>query len=75
MLCQAIIFVVDASDELRFGVAQNELDLLLEHADIQKNKLPVLFYANKSDLPAAYSESDIAAHMQLERITDRPWHI
>ena len=28
---QAVIFVVDAADELRFGVARNELDLLLEH--------------------------------------------
>jgi len=35
----------------------------------------LLFFANKSDLPQAYSESDIAGHMQLEKITDRPWHI
>ncbi len=27
----AIIFVVDASDELRFGVARNELELILEN--------------------------------------------
>jgi len=29
---EAIIFVVDASDELRFGVARNELDLILENS-------------------------------------------
>src|SRR6056300_106798 len=28
---EAVIFVVDAADELRFGVARNELELLLEH--------------------------------------------
>ena len=27
----AIIFVVDASDQLRFGVAKNELDIILEN--------------------------------------------
>lgn len=27
----AIIFTVDASDELRFGVARNELEMILEH--------------------------------------------
>ena len=33
---EAIIFVVDASDELRFGVARNELDMLLEHQGKKK---------------------------------------
>ena len=28
---EAIIFVVDAADELRFGVAQNELEDILEN--------------------------------------------
>ena len=28
---EAIIFVVDAADDLRFGVAQNELEMLLQH--------------------------------------------
>lgn len=31
MEAEAVIFVVDASDELRFAVAKNELDLVLEH--------------------------------------------
>ena len=36
--CEAIIFVVDAADELRFAVAQNELQLLLE----DPSKCPLL---------------------------------
>ena len=28
---EAIIFVVDAADTLRFGVAKNELEILLEN--------------------------------------------
>jgi len=28
---EAIIFVVDSSDELRFGVARNELEMILEN--------------------------------------------
>ena len=28
---EAIIFVVDAADELRFGVARNELEMVLEN--------------------------------------------
>ena len=28
---EAVIFVIDASDDMRFGVAKNELEMLLEH--------------------------------------------
>ena len=28
---EAIIFVIDAADDLRFAVAQNELEMLLQH--------------------------------------------
>merc|ERR1712060_104778 len=43
--CEAIIFVIDAADELRFAVAQNELEQLLNHADIRDKSLPMLFFA------------------------------
>ena len=72
---QAIIFVVDAADDLRFAVAENELQLLLEHEDIRSRQLPMLFFANKSDLASAFSQQEIATRLKLEQITDRPWHI
>ena len=49
--------------------------MLLEHSDIRGRSLPMLFFANKSDLVNAASEQEIAGHLKLERITDRPWHI
>ena len=81
---QAIIFVVDASDDLRVAVAQNELELILENeckprrADclvIKAKKLPMLFFANKSDVPGAQKAAAIEKTMRLASMTDRPWHI
>ena len=43
--------------------------------DIRNRQLPMLFFANKSDLPNAHSQQEIAQHMHLGEITDRPWHI
>jgi ADP-ribosylation factor-like protein 6 len=34
---EAVIFVIDASDEMRFGVAKNELEMLLEHEGKSSN--------------------------------------
>lgn len=73
--CEAIIFVVDAADDLRFAVAQNELEMLLQHEDIRNKQLPMLFFANKSDLPNAHTQQEIANQLRLDQITDRPWHI
>ena len=64
--CEAIIFVIDAADELRFAVAQNELEQLLNHADIRDKSLPMLFFANKSDLPNAHTQQEIAQHLRLD---------
>lgn len=35
----------------------------------------MLFYANKMDLGIALNESEVARELQLDDITDRPWHI
>jgi len=67
--------VVDADDRLRISVAQNELEMLLEHRSIKSRSLPMLFFANKSDLASVLSEQEVANEMHLDSITDRPWHI
>ena len=72
---QAIIFVIDGSDELRIPVAQNELEELLEHEHIKSRSIPILFLANKSDKQNALSEQEIATRLELDQISDRPWHI
>lgn len=44
---QAIIFVIDSTDKFRMVVAKEELQTLLNHEDIKKVNVPILFYANK----------------------------
>ena len=45
--------MVDAADELRVAVAKSELEELLSHDDIRGREVPMLFFANKSDLQTA----------------------
>jgi signal recognition particle receptor subunit beta len=42
---------------------------------IKKRHLPVLFFANKMDLGIAMNEQEVARELDLQNITDRPWHI
>ena len=39
---QGIIFVIDASDNLRFAVVKDEIDEMLNHDDIRNGNIPVL---------------------------------
>eukprot|EP00026_Physarum_polycephalum_P019840 Phypoly_transcript_22051.p1 GENE.Phypoly_transcript_22051~~Phypoly_transcript_22051.p1 ORF type:complete len:183 (+),score=20.88 Phypoly_transcript_22051:56-604(+) len=71
----AIIFVVDTSDKIRLCVAKDELDNLLGHPSIKKSQLPILFFANKSDIPGSISSVEVVQALSLDSITDRPWHI
>lgn len=54
-------------------VAKDEMDTMLAHPAMRR--VPVLFYANKKDLPTALSPVEIAQAMRLEEIKDRPWQI
>jgi 50S ribosomal subunit-associated GTPase HflX len=72
----AVIFVVDSTDKIRMCVAKDELDAMLAHPDVKKaSSCPILFFANKMDLPRAMEPSDIMAMLQLQRIGDQAWHI
>lgn len=70
-----IIFVIDSTDRIRMCVARDELEAMLRHPHIAKKKIPILFFANKMDIPAAMEPSDIMPYMGLEHITDKPWQI
>ncbi len=37
--------------------------------------IPILFYANKMDVSAACTETEVADALELESIKDRPWNI
>lgn len=71
----AIIFVIDSTDKIRMCVARDELDSMLKHSDVAGHRVPILFYANKMDLPAAMEPSDVMLNLGLEHISDKPWHI
>ncbi|XP_061580501.1 ADP-ribosylation factor-like protein 6 isoform X2 [Cololabis saira] len=71
----AIIFVIDSSDKLRMVVAKEELDTFLNHEDIRSKNIPVLFFANKTDLRDAMSSVKVSQMLCLENIKDKPWHI
>jgi ADP-ribosylation factor-like protein 6 len=72
---QAIIYVLDSTDRLRICVAKEELEQLLSHEEIRKVRAPVLFFANKMDIPGAMTPEECMEEMELERIKDKPWHI
>ncbi|XP_062258957.1 ADP-ribosylation factor-like protein 6 isoform X3 [Platichthys flesus] len=62
-------------DKLRMVVAKEELDIFLNHEDIRSKRIPVLFFANKTDLRDAMSSVKVSQMLSLENIRDKPWHI
>mmetsp|Transcript_21220 Transcript_21220/g.36145 ORF Transcript_21220/g.36145 Transcript_21220/m.36145 type:complete len:186 (+) Transcript_21220:102-659(+) len=70
---ECAIFVIDSGDKFRLVVAKDELDNMLSNPRL--GKVPILFLANKKDLPSALSPVEIAQALKLEEIKDRPWQI
>lgn len=69
-----VIFVLDATDKVRFCVAKDELETMLGNADLGAD-VPVLFFANKMDRPIAVSAVECVSQLELDKISDRAWHI
>ena len=42
---------------------------------IKKGHIPILFFGNKMDIPGAMGSVDLVKELELEKITDRNWHI
>jgi len=72
---QAIIFVLDSSDDYRMVVAKDELDILLQHSEIASRRIPILFFANKMDCKGALSPVQCSQKMGLDAVRNKPWHI
>ncbi|XP_031781774.1 ADP-ribosylation factor-like protein 6 isoform X4 [Nasonia vitripennis] len=73
--CQGVIFIIDSSDKLRLVVAKEELDMLLQHPDIAGRKMPILFLANKMDLPDSLTTVKLVSGLGLDKIQNKPWHV
>ena len=46
---------------------------MLSHTEM--NRVPILFFANKKDVPQAMSPVQCARYLELEAIKDCPWQI
>merc|ERR1712083_1020529 len=72
---EGIIVVIDATDSLRFVVAKDELQTMMENPAVAEGKMPILFLCNKIDLPSASPAPEVVQMLELESITDRRWAI
>ena len=72
---QGIIFVVDSADTVRMCVVEDELKTLFSHTEISSKKIPILFLANKMDLPKSLDPHEMSSTLKLDQIRDRPWTI
>ena len=66
-----LIFVLDSADQSRLIEAKTILDMLLREENLRG--IPVLFLANKQDLPNALPPSQVVNELDLQHISDRPW--
>ncbi|KAH7314444.1 hypothetical protein KP509_21G003200 [Ceratopteris richardii] len=64
----AVIYVVDAACQARFGDAKSALEKVLRHEDLYD--APFLVFANKQDLPEAFSGDELANHLNLKELHD-----
>lgn len=72
---EAIIFVLDSDDRIRMCIAKDELLSILNHSDIKNRRVPILFFANKMDLPSAMTSVECTVALSLTDIKEKPWHI
>ena len=68
---EAVVFVVDANDQGRFAEARGVLDGVLASDELAG--VPVLVFANKSDLPQAASAAEVVDALGLSRVKRRAW--
>lgn len=71
----AIVFVVDSADKMRFVVSKEELFSMLTHPDLKTKSLPILVFANKTDIKGACSTNEIKKDLELDRISNKTWRI
>lgn len=70
---QGLIFVVDSNDRERIAEANDELQKMLQEEELSDAML--LVFANKQDLPNAYSISEITDKLGLHSVKSRKWYV
>ena len=69
----ALIYVVDASDDARIAECNGAFQELLK--DEKLVKVPVLAYGNKTDLPNCLEPDEIIQKLEMDNITGRDWSL
>jgi len=70
---QGLIFVVDSNDRERVEQAREELNRMLQEDELKD--AVVLVFANKQDLPNAYSAAELTEKLGLTQMQGRQWYI
>ncbi|XP_017782345.1 PREDICTED: ADP-ribosylation factor 4-like [Nicrophorus vespilloides] len=70
---QGLIFVIDSNDRDRIEEAHNELQNMVESADLKD--AVILVFANKQDLPDAMTVSEITDRLKMDELKGRAWYI
>ena len=68
-----LIFIVDSADRERFMIAKDELQGILK--DPEMDRVPVVVFANKQDLPSADDPSELVHELGLDNLTRNSWYI
>ncbi len=67
----AVVFVIDSNDTVRMSETKEEIDKLLAHPLLLNS--PILFFANKQDLPNALIKDKLISRLGLLKIRGREW--
>jgi len=70
---QALIFVVDSTDNDRIDEARQELHRIVNDREMRGATL--LVFANKQDVQGAMQPSEVQEKLQLTRLRDRNWYV
>jgi len=70
---QGLIYVVDSNDRERVEQAREELNRMLQEDELRD--AVVLVFANKQDLPNAYSAAELTEKLGLTQMQGRQWYI
>lgn len=71
---QGLIFVIDSSDAIRLVLVKDEIRMICENPDLKR--IPILFYANKADIPGAKTHHELTEELALaEMMGDRPFNM
>ena len=71
-LFPGIIYVVDSADRLALPSARSHLEKLLNHPNVMRRNIPLLFLANKTDVTSAMPPLQVSENMKVNKIKGKP---